>query len=75
VCDLCTRRHSRGELLTEPLLIYTVLTAVGVGPVLVGPDPYTFRWSVETPEDVPFPFLHIKLLATEGCVCVRARAR
>ncbi len=66
VCDLVMRRHNRDELLTEPLVIYSVLTAVGVGPVLAGPDTYTFRWSVETPEDVPFPYLHLRLLATEG---------
>ena len=69
------RRHNRDELLTEPLILHCLLTAVGMGPVLSGPDTYTFRFTVETPEDVAFPFLHIKMLATEGYVWLSMREK
>ena len=66
VCDLLSRRHCRLESLTEPVVIYTVLTAVGMGPVLSEPDQVTFRWSVDTPEDIPFPYIHLRMLAIDG---------
>ncbi len=62
------RRHVRGESLTEPVIIYCVLSRVGVGPVLTEPCPMTFRWTVETPEDLPYPVLHIRDLAVDGYV-------
>ncbi len=66
VSDMLCRRHTRGESLTESLIIYCALTPVGVGPVLGDPNLRTFQWSLDTPEDVPFPFLQLRFLAADG---------
>ena len=72
VCDLMYRLHIDDENILEPLVLLCVLTSTGAGPVLAPPCPFTSRWTITTPDDVPFPYLIVDSLAKQGCVCIFA---
>ena len=74
------RQFVDSENITEPLVLLCVLTACGAGPVIATPNEHTNHWSINTPDDVPFPYLIIDSLGRQGYVssafvaCLRSTA-
>lgn len=62
------RQHVDDENISEPLVLLCVLGCTGSGPVLAPPCPYTNRWTIAAPDDMPFPHLIVDSLAKHGCV-------